>query len=394
MKILHVSDYLMPSMGYQDFLLAKWNKKQKNETYIITSNQYFPVPNYEMTWQKFLGKRKQKEGWSIMDGVRILRKKIYFEIRARPWISNLENEIKKINPDIILVHNTTSFSSIRVAYLCKKENIPCMFDNHMVYSAVSNSFVAKMFYFCVKNFISRYISKVAYRIIGVTEETCSYLNSLEGYKKTKIAHLPLGIDDEVFYPYTKKINVRKKNKIFKVIQTGKLNEDKKPQWTAQAVLEILKKGENISLEFIGSGSKKIRSQIEKDFSYYNFSKKLKFTEYQDKHNLAISYNKCDLCIFPDGTSLSALEVAACRKPVIMANYLASKKRARLGIGVTYKVGDIKDLQNKILLLFKNHNLYKKVSNTGYKIIKEKFTYKDISKSFIKLCYEAVKSKKL
>ena len=113
MKILHVTDYLMPSMGYQDFLLAKWNKKQNNDTYIITSNKYYPVPNYDLTWKKFLGKREQKIGWSVINGVKILRKNLYFEISCRPWISNLENEIKKIKPDVILVHNTTSFSSTK-----------------------------------------------------------------------------------------------------------------------------------------------------------------------------------------------------------------------------------------------------------------------------------------
>ena len=78
MKILHTVDYLMPTMGYQDFLLPKWNKKQNNDTYIITSNKYYPVPNYKQTWEKFLGKREQKSGWSIIDGVKILKKKNIF----------------------------------------------------------------------------------------------------------------------------------------------------------------------------------------------------------------------------------------------------------------------------------------------------------------------------
>tara|TARA_B100001063_G_scaffold243174_2_gene273235 strand:- start:287 stop:1459 length:1173 start_codon:yes stop_codon:yes gene_type:complete len=390
MKILHVTDYLMPSMGYQDFLLAKWNKKQNNDTYIITSNKYYPVPNYDLTWKKFLGKREQKVGWSVIDGVKILRKNLYFEISCRPWISNLENEIKKIKPDVILVHNTTSFSSFRVAYLCKKESIPCMFDNHMVYSAVSNSLSAKLFYFFIKNFISKYISQVAFKIIGVTDETCKYLEYNEGYKKNKIFHLPLGIDEKAFY-LTKKRRKRKKRETFKIIQTGKLNEDKKPQWTAKAVLEILKKGKNVSLEFIGGGSSKIRSQIENDFKKNNFYNKLKFTKFQDKKQLVKSYNNNDLCIFPDGTSLSAMEVAACKKPVIMADYLASRARARLGIGLTYKTGDLEDLQKKILLLINNKNYYQSVSKKSYEVVKKNFTYNDISKKFIKLCKKAIKN---
>lgn len=121
MRILHVVDYLMPNMGYQDFLLAKWNKKQDNDTYIVTSNKYYPVPNYNLTWKKFLGKREQKIGWSTINGIKVLRQKLLFEISSRPWIYNLENEITKINPEVIMVHSTTSFTSLRVALFCKKK---------------------------------------------------------------------------------------------------------------------------------------------------------------------------------------------------------------------------------------------------------------------------------
>jgi len=62
MRILHIVDYLMPQMGYQEFLLPKWNKIHKQDTFIITSNKYYPVPNYDQTWKKFLGNRTRKTG--------------------------------------------------------------------------------------------------------------------------------------------------------------------------------------------------------------------------------------------------------------------------------------------------------------------------------------------
>ena len=64
----------------------------------------------------------------------------------------------------------------------------------------------------------------------------------------------------------------------------------------------------------------------------------------DQNGLCKAYNETDLCIFPEGTSLSALEVSACKKPVIMADYLASLDRQKEGIGITYKTGNIKDLK--------------------------------------------------
>ena len=192
----------------------------------------------------------------------------------------------------------------------------------------------------------------------------------------------------MFYPLK-----HKENKIFKIIQTGKLNNDKKPQWTADAVIELLKNGENVTLRFIGKGSKKIKLDIKKKFRINKLSKYLKFTDFLNQKELHKVYNHSDLCIFPDGTSLSALEVAACKKPVIMADYIASKNREKLGIGLTYKTGDTNDLKKKILSLSSNKKFYIKVSNNGYKAIKKNFTYSQISKFFIQLCKQAVIEKK-
>ena len=193
MKILHIVDYLMPQMGYQEFLLPKWNKIHKQDTYIITSNKYYPVPNYEQTWKKFLGNRERKQGWFNIEGVKVLKKKINFEISSRPWMSNLEEEVLKISPDVIMVHGTTSFSALRIALLCKYNNIPCLFDNHMVFSVVKKNFLAKIFYFFVKKLLSKIISNASYKVIGVTNETCKYLEQYEGYNKKKyfIYHLVL-----------------------------------------------------------------------------------------------------------------------------------------------------------------------------------------------------------
>ena len=341
----------------------------------------------KVSWKKRAKNRLDSYRWC-----KSFKEKIYFEIGYRPWISNLEKEISKIKPDVILVHNTTSFSTLRVAFFCKKKKIPCMFDNHMIFCILSKSLVSKLFYFIIKNFVSKYISKIAYKVIGVTDETCKYLNCIEGYSKNKIFYLPLGIDHSVFHPI-KRNKKNRKIKNLKIIQTGKLNDDKKPNWTASAVLELLKKGENISLEFIGAGSKEIKSKIEESYIRNKFFKNIKFTNFQNQNQLIKSYNDCDLCIFPDGTSLSALQVAACKKPVIMADYQASRTRSKLGIGLTYKTGDIKDLQDKIMKLRRNNKFYKKISSTGYEVVKKKFTYEKISKTFINLCKKAIENKK-
>ena len=82
MKIVHIVDYLMPTMGYQEFILPKFNAFDKrNSVYIITGNKYYPVPNYDSTWKKFLGNRKNK---LYMDGYKVFQ----FSINRIPKVIN------------------------------------------------------------------------------------------------------------------------------------------------------------------------------------------------------------------------------------------------------------------------------------------------------------------
>ena len=108
----------MPTMGYQEFILPKFNAMIKeNDVYIISGNKYYPVPNYNKTWKKFLGNRTFSPKIQKINSVNIKRNKIIFEIAKRPWILNLEKEIKLIKPDIIMCHGTTSFTSLRAVLI-------------------------------------------------------------------------------------------------------------------------------------------------------------------------------------------------------------------------------------------------------------------------------------
>ena len=58
--------------------------------------------------------------------------------------------IKICKPDIIMVHGTTSFSTIRSFMLSKKLKIPIVFDNHMVLSVVRKDKLGELFYFFLR----------------------------------------------------------------------------------------------------------------------------------------------------------------------------------------------------------------------------------------------------
>ena len=197
LKILHVVDYLMPGMGYQENFLPKWNAKQQHKVTIITGDRYQPIDDYEKSWGKVLGPRFCRSGVFVEDGIKVIRLKVSFEIKKRPWFKNLSSTITKNLPDVILVHGTTNFNFYRVGLIAKKLKIPCLADNHMVFHAIQKAFY--LTYINIHRVVLKvFYEKIFYKFIGVTNETCDYLKKYEHVKNKNITLLPLGVDDSIF----------------------------------------------------------------------------------------------------------------------------------------------------------------------------------------------------
>jgi len=389
MVIVHIVDYLMPTMGYQEFLLPKWNSMQGITTYIVTSDRYFPVPNYNQTWRNSLGDRIIGSGKFIIEGVSVYRLNTLFEIKGRPWISGLRKTVKLINPDVIMVHGTGSISAYRMAHIAKSFRKPIIFDNHMIMDIIQKGLLQTIYYKVHSYLFSQYISQSAYKVIGVTEETCAYLEKIERIPAEKVYLLPLGVDVDIFNVLEKNMARFENNKKINIVQTGKLNNDKKPQWLALAVIGLLSQGFDVQLKYVGSGDFKIKSDIIELFEKAGFIDHLIFIDLVPLIELVEVFKHAHFTVFPEGTSLSALEAASCGSVVIMADHSASISRSKNGVGVVYKRGDIADLTRTIKYLLDNKDVYYQIQLTSKRSIINNYSYSKISKKFIDLCEKSI-----
>ena len=379
MRIVHVVDYLMPQMGYQEFLLPKWNSHQGHEVFIITSDRYTPFPNYEETWGSTLGKRVCGTGSSTHLGVKIIRLPVLFELKSRPLIRGLSKKIEELEPDLLMIHGTGSFSIYQCSLLLKKLSCPKFADNHMIVDVVQRGFFQSIYYFFHNFFMRIFLSKKIDLFFGVTSDSCDYLVNYEGVPPEKVKLLPLGVDTDIFKP--EKTNIRNED-IPLIIQSGKLNFDKKPQWLSEAVIMLLKKGIRLKLKFIGNGSEKIIEDMKYQFKKEGFESYLEIVDLLSLKDLAKEFNKADLVVFPDGTSLSCIEAASCDTAVLMADLPASLEREKKGIGTTYSRGDIHDLANKISYLLNDRKKLHSLSISSGENARSQYSYDEISKKFV------------
>ena len=118
-------------MGYQEYFLAKEQVKMGHKVYIVTSNLYFPFPNYEQNFQNILGPRKFNVGNKNIDGIEVLCLPIYFEQPGkRVMLKNLKEKVFGIKPDLVIAHGEYSFFNLQVYYWKKKLKYSLVIDSH------------------------------------------------------------------------------------------------------------------------------------------------------------------------------------------------------------------------------------------------------------------------
>ncbi len=258
MKILHIVDYLMPKMGYQELLLPKWNARHGHEVHIITSDRFSPVPDYDQTWGKLLGPRICGTDITKIYQTTLHRLPCTWEWKGRTWISGLTSKIEQLNPDVIFCHGSGSPTAMRVGVFCKRFGLPLLMDNHMVESAKNNKLSGRVYYSVLKLATRLILLRAVYLFLGVAQECCDFLEIEQGIPKSKIDTLPLGVDTDVLQiedvagaELRAKLNIPSSAKV--VLQTGKLSHDKGPHILSQVMGPVMKQNSEVWLVFLGAG---------------------------------------------------------------------------------------------------------------------------------------------
>ncbi|MDP7304491.1 MAG: glycosyltransferase family 4 protein, partial [Pirellulaceae bacterium] len=340
MKILHAADYVMPTMGYQDFMLAKWHAKHGHESHIVTSDRFRPVDGYEKTWEPLLGKRIVGTGIETAEDVTIHRLPRLLEWKKRVWLKDLRKTIERIKPDAVFCHGTGSPMSFALPSISKRLGLPILMDNHMTFAS-QRSGVSGFVYYSARRALTRVVlNRTVDRFLGIGQECCDFMIERQAIPPDKVELLEVGVDSELFHPdeslgkaEREKINVPLDAKV--VIQTGKLARDKSPHWLSEAMAPIMREDPQVWLVFVGDAPADYSGEITSPMVRNGVADRLKFVPLVPVHELAAMFNMADVCVYPNQSSLSCMEAAACGKPVVVTDLPWGRARQDAGIATCY-----------------------------------------------------------
>jgi len=388
MKIVHVVDYLMPQIGYQEFFLPKWNAMHGHDTVIVCADRYTPIPDYETIWGPLLGPRICGPGEETISGVNIVRLPTK-EINRRPFLRELKNTLDVLDPEIVWMHGTASPSSFRVASWSKRTKVPVIMDNHQCFVAARGGIAGGLYYQGLRWLSGMMLSGSVKKFVGVAEECCRFMTEVQGLPKEKMVLIPLGVDTDLFRPRDQDgERVRQKLGIpgdaLLIMQTGKLDPSRRPDLLVEALTPWMNENTAIWLLFLGGiGSLQLEA-LNQQIAETGIKDRTLFHPMVLQTELPPFFNAADLCVYPDSSSLSSLEAGACECVVVMNDLPACAERVENGVGINFKRGNSDSLRDILGDLIKDPKKREELGKKARQSVLEKYSYDKIALNAEKL----------
>lgn len=389
MKICIVSDYFQPQVGYQEYFIARELSKSGHTVTVVTSDRYFPFPNYEQTYRNVLGKRIVGSGSKKFKDFLVIRLPVILELGAGSllMLKNIRDTISKIKPDLVIADGIFTPLTWQVALLKKHLKYKLIVDTHAssFNTNLQKSWFTKTYWQIFKILLRPTIEKQTdvFTYVGDSEGKLLHLCYPNSKQKSRL--VPLGADTKLFsYSEQSRFKIRKKLGIkteVLVIYAGKVAPKKDVNILVKALNKL--SDNNISLLIIGGGNKKYIQKIKQHakFKFYviDFLPNAELPEY---------FSAADIGVWPGDLSNVILEAMSCRLAVIVPKIVsfgqATDHLASDNAALQFNRGQSDDLASKISNLILKPNLRISRGKNCERLIRSKYAWNELAKKYVEL----------
>lgn len=387
MKIVHTINYFQPQLGYQEYFIAKEHVKMGHEVHVITSNRYFPFPDYDKTAQPILGERIMTPGQENYEGFVIHRLPVAYENGAVVKLKGIERLLETISPDYVLHHGISGNQLIHsVVRMQRKLGFILVCDDHMLFCAEKNRNILSV----IKDYISYsflyyfYWRKSITVFVGVADECTKYLHKRILIPTKHLMTIALGADTERF-KFDKQIRGRTRKELevqddeVLIVYTGKIIEEKDPVLILDACLG---NAESLRLRFLFVGN--VSDSYKKRFgdTIDIMRKYVIHIPSQRNEDLSKYYCAADIGVWPKQASASMIEAASCSLPIIACNYLNERFANDNGIGI--EEGNVEQLRLAIEKLASNKQLRHEMGLRSRELVESSMSWQAVAVKFLSI----------
>lgn len=358
LKIVFITEQFSENMGYIANCLPWALARLGHEVHVITStgNVYFRVPSAYAALESFLGDPEHPSGKKVIETVTLHRMN-YFLILGRIGFKGFKKLLEEIQPDIVHAADVVQPYLLQAALYSNPMKYKYFIGCHETMSSFrlagrwNKLSFEKLLYLTFKTYPGRFISSYASMCFPATIDCKEVAVNYMGVPEKICKITPLGVDTSKFRPVTTKDDKERRKKLrielgyedgdLVCIYTGKFTKAKNPLILAKAIHELSIRGhQKYKGLFLGAGLQKDEILNCTNCTVIDF---LPFPE------LPKYYQASDIGVWPTQESTSMLDAAASKLPIIVNDTVKAIERCE-GNGLMYKLNNISDLVEKLLLL--------------------------------------------
>ena len=390
-KILHIINYYHEGFGYQENYLPVCQKNLGYQVKVLTSDYYFPFPNYDDSVRNILGDRKVGVGIFNDKGIDIIRKKSLFSsiFPAGILYFSIGSTIREFKPDFIHVHGATNLWLFNVVRLQKKINYKIFIDSHqdfVVESYKNSNLFYQLFYFFWTN-VHYYLIKfsIVAKYLPITKASQSWLVKRLNIPISNQIVSPLGTDlslmnyNEVLDSDFRKTH-KADNKLI-IVNAGKQYEGKHILFIVEIAHQLQLRGVDLLLVLVGSAPDNYDKKITKKLASLSSESWLRFP-LMARSELKEIYCAADLGIWPGVPSNTIQEAMGCGVAMVLPKDDATKHLID-GNGLHISIDDLLGSTEKLSDIAKNVSLLLDMKKKSI-VIAGNYSWDSISEDLIKI----------
>jgi glycosyltransferase involved in cell wall biosynthesis len=351
-RIVHVTSYQVPGLGYEEIYLAREQKALGHEVTIVTSNYLHPAGDYAVLSGRF-PQRKVAPCEEDLGDVRILRLASR-EIGGRVWMDGLERCIAQLRPDVVHCHNVLQFHPVRLSLMKAifRKRFSLVVDEHMQTSLVRKSALGKLFYLFYGALAQPLIGHYVAHYSAKNESALRVMVTTYGIRGA-IEIMTLGVDTERFaasparrHEWRSRVGIPPDALLF--LYTGKLTRTKGLHLLLGAAMKLLRDGIVIHVALVGDAEPAYLDALRRSVAEAGLEHYFHFEPSVEHNALPPVYAAADVGVWPSQETIAILEALSTSLPVIVNSSNGYAPIVTLGVGLLFQTDDESSLAQAML----------------------------------------------
>jgi glycosyltransferase involved in cell wall biosynthesis len=367
MKILHVCSWFQPQLGYSEYHLPIALQRLGHSVAILTSDRYYPFPDYETTVRPILGSRIVRSGVQTELGLKAYRQPVLFECRHHLWLRKFNRVLAEFRPEIVHVYQTFTLPTLQSALGKSRFGYGLIVRSTMEKEVfVHQPPGRRLFYRFFSGIIAPVLRRRVDCFTAVGSGAQEIVANVVRMPREKVQIVPLGADTERF-----RFNEEGRKKIrdwlclpddaVVIIYAGKLLPKKDVHVLAEAFQQLAPR-RRIGLLLLGNGTPEYEQRLRDILG--NSLDKAHLLPPVPNAELRDYFSAADIAVWPSESSNAALEAASAGLPIVVCDSEGSRSYVEAGNGLKFPRGDAVALASSLIRLIDDRALRKEMGECG------------------------------